>query len=96
MKPAGQMTITLTDELEQFVRQEVNEGTFASNSEYIRELVRERYRKKMDRDEKMKTLNAALDRGMADSAAGRVTPLEEAFDKIKAAIEMADDESRRA
>ena len=69
-------------------------GTFASNSEYIRELVRERYRKKVDRDEKMKTLNAALRRGMADSAAGRVTPLEEAFEKIRAAIETADDESK--
>jgi antitoxin ParD1/3/4 len=96
MKPAGQMTITLTDELEQFVRQEVSEGTFASNSEYIRELVRERYRKKADKDEKMKTLNAALARGMADSAAGRVTPLDEAFEKIRAAISKVDDESKHA
>lgn len=96
MKPAGQMTITLTNELEQFVRSEVNEGTFASNSEYIRDLVRERYRKKQDREEKMKTLNAALERGMADSAAGRVTPLGEAFEKIRAAIGIPDDESRHA
>ena len=91
MKPAGQMTLTLTDELEQFVRSEVNEGAFASNSEYIRQLVREQYRKKIDRDEKMKTLNAALARGMADSAAGRVTPLGEAFQKVRGALGMTDE-----
>lgn len=96
MKPAGQMTITLTDELERFVRSEVSEGAFASNSEYIRELVRERYRNKQDKDEKTKTLNAALARGMADSAAGRVTPLDEAFDKIRAEVGISDDESRDA
>ncbi|MFD2183897.1 ribbon-helix-helix domain-containing protein [Rhodoplanes azumiensis] len=38
MKPAGQMTLTLTAELEQFVRDEVRRGAFASSSEYIREL----------------------------------------------------------
>jgi antitoxin ParD1/3/4 len=45
MKPAGQMTLTLTSELEQFVRDEVRRGAFASSSEYIRDLVRERYMK---------------------------------------------------
>lgn len=84
------MTITLTDELERFVRSEVSEGAFASNSEYIRE----RYRKKQDKEEKTKTLNAALARGMADSAAGRVTPLDEAFDKIGAEVGISDDEIR--
>lgn len=96
MKPFGQMTITLTDELEQFVRSEVSEGTFASNSEYIRELVRERYRKKQERDEKVKSLNAALERGMADSAAGRVTPLAEAFEKVRSALGISDEESQQA
>src|SRR5450432_559327 len=42
MKPAGQMTLTLTEELEQFVRDEVRRGAFASSSEYVRTLVRER------------------------------------------------------
>ncbi|MDB5526430.1 MAG: addiction module antidote protein [Rhizobium sp.] len=42
MKPAGQMTLTLTAELEQFVRDEVQKRAYASNSEYVRDLVRER------------------------------------------------------
>ncbi|PIP00607.1 Transcriptional regulator [uncultured Pleomorphomonas sp.] len=91
MKPAGQMTITLTDELEQFVRSEVNEGAFASNSEYIRELVRERYRKKMARDEKLKALDAALARGIADADAGRGLPLKEAFQHIRATLGLPSD-----
>ena len=45
MKPAGQMTLTLTSELEQFVRDEVKRGAFASSSEYVRNLVRERYQR---------------------------------------------------
>jgi antitoxin ParD1/3/4 len=45
MKPAGQMTLTLTSELEKFVREEVKRGAFASSSEYVRNLVRERYQR---------------------------------------------------
>lgn len=93
MKPAGQMTITLTDELEQFVRKEVSEGAFASNSEYIRELVRERYRKKQERDEKLKALDAALARGMSDADAGRVMPLKDAFRHIRDTLGMKDEGS---
>ena len=86
MKQPGQMTITLTDELEQFVRAEVSKGMFASNSEYIRDLVRERYRREMERDTKLKALDAALARGIADAEAGRVTPLDEAFRKLRAEL----------
>lgn len=93
MKPAGQMTITLTDELEQFVRSEVSEGAFASNSEYIRELVRERYRKKVERDEKLKALDAALTRGMNEADAGRVMPLKDAFRHIRDTLGLQPDES---
>lgn len=45
MKPAGQMTVTLTLELEKMVRAEVKTGPYASNSEVIREALRQRYRK---------------------------------------------------
>jgi antitoxin ParD1/3/4 len=43
MKPDGQLTITLGEELEAFVRSEVERHAFASDSDYIRALVRERY-----------------------------------------------------
>ena len=84
MKPAGQMTLTLTPELEQFVRDEVRRGAFASSSEYVRDLVRERYMKERDRAAKLKVLDAALARGIADAEAGRVLPVGEAFERLRA------------
>jgi antitoxin ParD1/3/4 len=83
MKPAGQMTLTLTRELEQFVREEVKRGAFASSSEYVRDLVRERYLKERDRAAKLMALDEALARGIADARAGRVAPVEEAFKRLR-------------
>ncbi|MBK5960627.1 transcriptional regulator [Rhodoplanes elegans] len=90
MKPAGQMTLTLTAELEQFVRDEVRRGAFASSSEYIRELVRERYLKERDRAAKLRALEAALSRGIADADAGRTVPLDEAFAQLRTALGLPD------
>ena len=88
MKPAGQMTLTLTSELEQFVRDEVRRGAFASSSEYDRDLVRERYLKERDHAEKLHALDAALVRGIADAEAGRVMPLDEAFRRLRAELDL--------
>lgn len=84
MKPAGQMTLTLTSELEQFVRDEVKRGAFASSSEYVRDLVRDKYLRERDRAEKLAALDAALARGIADADAGRTMPLDEAFRRLRA------------
>lgn len=94
MTPRGQLTITLTEELEQFVRDEVSKGMFASNSEYIRDLLRERYRREQDRAAKLEALDAALARGIADVEAGRILPLDEAFRKLRAELGLP--ESRNA
>lgn len=83
MKPEGQMTLTLTRELEQFVREEVRRGAYASSSEYIRDLLRERYLKERDRAAHLETLDAALKRGLADAEAGRTLPLDEAFRRLR-------------
>lgn len=42
------VNVVLTDELKQFVDQEVLEGDYASASEYVRELVRQRRRSKAE------------------------------------------------
>lgn len=93
MKPAGQMTLTLTGELEQFVRDEVRRGAFASSSEYVRDLVRERYLKERDRIAKLKALDAALLRGIADAEAGRAIPLDEAFRRLRAELDLPEQRS---
>jgi len=88
LKPAGQMTLTLTSELEQFVRDEVRRGAFASSSEYVRNLVRERYMKHRESAAKLKALDASLARGIADAEAGRTMPLEQAFRKLRTELDM--------
>ena len=88
MKPSGQMTLTLTGELEQFVRDEVRRSAFASSSEYVRNLVRERYLKQREETDKMKALDDALARGIADAEAGRTMPLDEAFRRLRAELNL--------
>lgn len=88
MKPAGQMTLTLTPELEQFVRDEVRNGAFASNSEYVRNLVRERYAQMREQESRRAALGAALARGLADAEAGRTTDLADAFAKLSKDLDL--------
>ena len=89
MKPAGQMTLTLTAELEQFVEDEVRKGDYASGSEYVRDLVRDRFLREKDKAEKWAVLDAALDRGIADIEAGRYLELDEAFKLLREQIAKA-------
>lgn len=86
--PSGQMTVTLTRELEQYVRDKVREGAFATPSEYIRDLVRERYLAERDQAARLRALDAALAQGISDAEAGRVVPVEEAFARIRARLNM--------
>jgi antitoxin ParD1/3/4 len=94
MKPAGQMTLTLTKELEQFVRDEVKRGAFASSSEYVRNLVRERYQRERNRAAKLRALEEALARGIADAKAGRVVSVDEAFRRLRGELKLSEDSAR--
>ncbi|MBB2824816.1 MULTISPECIES: type II toxin-antitoxin system ParD family antitoxin [Rhizobium] len=84
------MTVSLTGELEPFVRDQVRTGTFASSSEYIRDLVRERYHQQRHRAEKLKALDEALARGIADAEAGRTMPLDAAFKRLREELGLLD------
>jgi antitoxin ParD1/3/4 len=79
------MTLTLTAELEQFVKDEVARGAYASSSEYVRDLVRERYLEEKVRADKW----GALDRGIADAEAGRIMDVEDAFKRLRAELAKA-------
>jgi antitoxin ParD1/3/4 len=83
MTPAGRMTLMLGAELEQFVEEEARKRDYASTSEYVRDLVRERFLQEQDRAEKWAALDAALDDGIADIEAGRYMELDDAFRLIK-------------
>ncbi len=85
------MTVTLTRELEQFVRDKVREGAFATTSEYIRDLVRTRHLAEKEREARLRTLDAALAEGIADAEAGRVMSVGEAFARIRAELGLDED-----
>ena len=87
------MTVTLTRELEHYIREKVREGAFATPSEYIRDLVRARYLAERDQAAKLRALDAALAEGLADAAAGRTVEVREAFARIRAEIGLADQDT---
>ncbi|TWF50386.1 ribbon-helix-helix domain-containing protein [Neorhizobium alkalisoli] len=78
MTEAVKITVTLEPDLGDFVRDQVENGSFASPSDYVEDLVR----RTLERDQARKKLEAELQKGIDDIEAGRVMSLEEAFDSV--------------
>ncbi|KEQ07216.1 ribbon-helix-helix domain-containing protein [Pseudorhizobium pelagicum] len=81
MSEAVKITVTLEPDIEDFVRDEVERGSFASPSDYVEDLIRRRRERGLARQK----LDAALQRGIDDIEAGRYLPIDEAFEEIFAA-----------
>lgn len=84
--PPGKMTVSLTPELERFVEDEVRKGAYASKSEFIQDVLKERLDAARGRNEKLHTLDEALRAAIQDMRDGRIQSLEAAFSTIRAAI----------
>ncbi len=73
MQPnAEKLSITLPAEMVRLIREKVDRGGYASNSEVIREAMRGW----MERESRLTALDAAIARGVADGQAGRVQDVE--------------------
>jgi len=73
MQPnAEKLSITLPAEMVRLIREKVDRGAYASNSEVIREAMRGW----MERESRLAALDAAIARGVADAQAGRVQDVE--------------------
>ena len=70
--------------LEGYVNELVTKGRYNSKSEGLREGVR----LVQEREAKLAALDAALARGIADVEAGRVIPLDEAFDRLRQELKL--------
>ena len=68
------MNVSLTPELERFVKDQVDAGRYQTASE----VVREGLRILLERQEAIESLNRKIERGLADVAAGRIHGPEEA------------------
>ncbi|HYQ23833.1 ribbon-helix-helix domain-containing protein [Stenotrophomonas sp.] len=67
------VNVVLTDELKQFVDEDIREGGYASASEYVRDLVRQRRRIKTE--DLLRQLTAeGVDLGGSGSSASGVLP----------------------
>lgn len=65
--------------LEDYVSQLVKTGRYNSKSEVLREGIR----LVQEREKKLEALDAAIARGIADADAGRVVPIDEAFEGLR-------------
>ena len=68
------MNVSLTPELERFVKDQVDAGRYQTASE----VVREGLRFLLERHEAIESINRKIERGLADVAAGRTHSPEEA------------------
>ena len=78
MDEAVKVTVTLEPDIQDFIRDEVERGSFASTSEYIETVLRERQEYEHARQQ----LDAELQKGIDDIEAGRTMSIEEAFDSV--------------
>lgn len=72
MSAIERITVTLTAEMAEEVRAAVKAGEYASNSEIIREALRDWKYKKVVRDGQLEKLRAGIQEGLSDVKAGRV------------------------
>ena len=73
MQPnAEKLSITLPAEMARLIREKVDRGGYASNSEVIREAMRGW----MERESRLAALDAAIALGMADAQAGQIQDVE--------------------
>ncbi|MDP4595285.1 MAG: type II toxin-antitoxin system ParD family antitoxin [Beijerinckiaceae bacterium] len=77
-------SVSLGPELEKTIDRLIKDGRYASKSEIIREGIR----LVEEREKKLALLDAAIARGLADADAGRTMPLEEAFARLRADLEL--------
>ena len=72
MAEIERLTITLPQDMAALVKGAVEEGDYASNSEVIREALRDWRTKRALQLRELEALKADIDKGLADVAAGRV------------------------
>jgi antitoxin ParD1/3/4 len=75
-------SVDLGKKLEFVVSKLVSGGRYNSRSEVLREGVR----LVQERERRLESLDRALDRGLADADAGRVTPIEEVAVRLKTKV----------
>jgi antitoxin ParD1/3/4 len=77
-------SIALGPHFEAFVKAQLESGRYNNASEVVRAGLRLLEDATLDREQKLKALDEALAKGLADAEAGRMIPLEEVVDRLTA------------
>ena len=77
-------SIALGDHFETFIKEQVERGRFNNASEVVRAGLRLLEDAEGERERKLKALDEAIAKGLADAEAGRMIPLEEALSRLEA------------
>ena len=72
MAEIERLTVTLPSDMAAIVKNAVADGDYASNSEVVREALRDWKTKRASQLRELATLRADIEAGLADVAAGRV------------------------
>ena len=86
------VNISITPELDAFLRSRVQSGRYQTASEVVREALRLLERHEQERDEAFHQLKAKLERGAGQAERGELIDGDEVFDELREMIE----ERRRA
>lgn len=76
------MNVSLTPELEQYVREQVESGRYRSASEFVRESIRLKQRQDRERDARLAALRGDIDRGVEELDGGEGIAGDRAFERV--------------
>ncbi len=77
------MNISLPDPMRDYVQQRIDNGQYASVSDYVRDLIRRDQNRSEEDQRWLRELDASIERSFSDMRAGRATEAEEVFDRLE-------------
>ena len=88
-------SVALNEHFEELIRRLIEKGRFNNASEVVRAGLRLLEDAETEREEKLRQLDEALARGLADAEAGRTMPLDEAMERLRQRIGLSADSPKR-
>ena len=87
------MTISVTPELDRFVKEQVESGKYASSSEVVRAGLRLLYEREQERTERREALKRLVQEGLHDLESGKVADSKRVFARMRNIIDQAEREA---
>ena len=85
------MNVSVPDPMRDWVQSQIENGKYASASDYVRDLIR---RDQTEAERWLASLDASVERAMEDIAAGRVIDARDVFDELETKYPSTADASR--